>query len=81
MYKKTSKWEFRTEHPYICRVNMLLKSREVSGKAKASVYKIVTYPILAYNIAVWMLNKAEEQIIAVRERKMLLRVYGGQNGE
>lgn len=59
-------------------LNNILKSKVVSRKAKVRMYKTVIRPIIIYGSEVWTLTKAEEKRLAIWERKVLRRIYGGR---
>ena len=54
-----------------------IKSRTLSRRTKALIYKTLIRPVLTYGSETWTLTKADERIIDAFERKILRRIYGG----
>lgn len=53
----------------------MFKSKDISRQAKVGLYKTVT---VKYGSEVWVLTKAEETKLAVWERTILKRIWGGK---
>lgn len=59
-------------------LNKIIRSKNVSRRAKLHLYKTVIRPTALYGSETWILNKAEENKIDIWERKILRRIYGGK---
>lgn len=58
-------------------LNKILKSKSVSRGAKIRIYKSVIRPVVLYASETWTMNKSEQEMLQVWERKVLRKIFGG----
>lgn len=56
----------------------LLKCKQISRQAKKRIYSTVIRPTVLYGSEIWALNKNSEKQLAVWERQILRKIYGGR---
>jgi hypothetical protein len=54
----------------------VLRSKNISRKAKLNVYKTIMRPVVTYGSETWTLTKKDELQINIWERKVLRRIFG-----
>jgi hypothetical protein len=54
----------------------VLRSKNISRKAKLNVYKTIMRPVVTYGGETWTLTKKDELQINIWERKVLRRIFG-----
>ncbi|VEN37593.1 unnamed protein product [Callosobruchus maculatus] len=59
-------------------LNSVLRSKEISRRAKIRIYRTVIFPVVTYASEVWTLNKKEQNMLEVWERKILRKIFGGK---
>jgi hypothetical protein len=57
----------------------VLKSKNISQKAKLSIYKIIIWHVVTYGSKTWILSEKGESQINMRERKVLRKIFGPVN--
>lgn len=53
-----------------------LKSKYISIKTKTSLYKTLIRPVVLYGSECWALNRTEEDLLLIFERKILRNIFG-----
>uniref|UniRef100_A0A6P7GHM6 Uncharacterized protein LOC114342751 n=1 Tax=Diabrotica virgifera virgifera TaxID=50390 RepID=A0A6P7GHM6_DIAVI len=59
-------------------LNNLLRNKNISRGAKIRIYKTVIRPIVLYASETWTMNKSEQVMLKVWERKVLRKIFGGK---
>jgi hypothetical protein len=54
----------------------LLKSKYITWHLKIRLYKTLIRPVIAYGSETWVMNKCDENIINIFERKILKKIFG-----
>lgn len=54
----------------------MLKSKHLSRKLKLQIYTTIIKPVVLYGSEAWTLNKKEEEMLLVWERKILRKIFG-----
>ena len=57
----------------------IIHSKNISRGLKIKLYKTIVRPIMIFGSEAWTLGTTEQRMIAIWERKILRKVYGGKN--
>lgn len=56
-----------------------LRSHFLSRKTKIKIYRTLIKPVLTYACETWTINKRDEHLLGTFERKILRKIFGGNN--
>jgi hypothetical protein len=57
-------------------LHKILKSKYITWHSKTRLYKTLIRPVIAYGPEAWVLNRCDESMINVFERKILRKIFG-----
>jgi hypothetical protein len=57
-------------------LHKILKSKYITWHSKTRLYKTLIRPIIAYGSEAWVMNKCDENMINISEKKILRKIFG-----